>query len=183
MTYRLTKIYTRKGDKGFTQLRDKPISKDDLLIEALGTIDELNSAIGLVLAQSNVEEKVSQVLTSVQHELFDLGCELHLPERIAIKEEQIQRLEQCIDDWNQTLPPLKEFILPGGNLPSASCHLARTVCRRAERSLVRLHRQIPLSNPLLLSYLNRLSDVLFVAARILARTSQKEEVLWDSSGK
>lgn len=183
MTYRLTNIYTRKGDKGFTQLGDKPISKDDLLIEALGAVDELNAAIGVVLAQPVKQAEIVQALRQVQHELFDLGCELHMPERVAIKEAQITRMEQWLDQWNSTLPPLKEFVLPGGNMASATCHVARTVCRRAERCLVHLHRQVPLSNTELLRYLNRLSDVLFVVSRMLAREGESDEILWDSVGK
>ena len=169
MPDRLTKIYTRKGDTGYTTFGDKPISKDDLLIEAIGTIDELNSAIGLVAALHCKDKEVDACLTRIQNDLFNLGGELHSPEHITITAEKVTELEHQLDNWNKTLPPLKEFLLPRGNQLSAACHLARTICRRAERCIVRLHRQIPLNNPDMLRYLNRLSDVLFVASRILAR--------------
>ena len=176
---RLTKIYTRKGDEGYTTLGDRSLSKDDLLVEAVGTVDELNSAIGLVLALPIQEKDIKQCLTQIQHDLFDLGGELHLPEHIAITAGKIVQLEQQLDAWNATLPPLKEFLLPGGNPTSAACHIARTVCRRAERCLVRLHRQMSLTNPDILKYINRLSDVLFVTARMLAKETLAQEILWD----
>lgn len=175
---RLTKIYTRKGDEGYTQLGDKPLSKDDLLLEALGTVDELNSAIGLVVSLGTKEE-VETCLTTIQQDLFNLGGELHLPEKITITPEKITQLEEVLDGFNKSLPPLKEFVLPRGTPASAACHVARTVCRRAERSMVRLHRQVTLNNPEILRYLNRLSDVLFVISRILARESNKSELLWE----
>lgn len=178
MSYRLTKIYTRKGDEGYTSLADKPISKDDLLVEALGTIDELNSFIGLVIALTQHND-IRTCLTHIQNDLFDLGSELHIPERIVIRPEKITYLENQLDAWNTTLSPLKEFLLPGGNPASAACHVARTVCRRAERCMVRLHRQITLNNSEILRYLNRLSDLLFVCARVLARQSHEEEKMWE----
>ncbi len=179
MPYRLTKIYTRQGDEGYTTLADNRISKDDLLIEALGTIDELNSAIGLIISLKINDEKVEAFLTEIQHELFDLGGELHTPEHITITPDKIAYLERTLDSWNQTLPPLKEFVLPRGNPQTAATHLARTICRRAERCLVRSHRQVALGNPDILKYLNRLSDVLFVTARVLAREGKEKEVLWE----
>ena len=179
MPYRLTKIYTRKGDGGFTTLRDKPISKDDLLVEAVGTVDELNATIGMVVALKPNLPDVETALTRIQNDLFDFGGELHLPEHIAITAEKVTYLERQLDEWNNTLPPLKEFLLPRGTPASAACHIARTVCRRAERCLVRMHRQVPLSNMELLHYLNRLSDFLFVCARVLARESQSEEKMWE----
>lgn len=179
MPYRLTKIYTKKGDEGFTTLGDKRISKDDLLVEAIGSIDELNSAIGLILSNPIAEEKIRAQLLKIQNDLFDLGAELHLPEKITINEVYIKQLESWLDEWNKTIPPLKEFLLPGGTHASASCHLARTICRRAERCLVRLHRHVTLNNLDLLKYLNRLSDYLFVLARILAKEKNKEEKLWE----
>lgn len=179
MPYRLTKIYTRKGDKGYTSLNDRPVSKDDLLIEAIGTLDELNSFIGLIIAFQIKNKEIENCLTQVQNDLFDLGGELHVPDRIKINAEKITWLENALDAWNSTLPPLKEFLLPRGNSKSAACHVARTVCRRTERCMVRLHRQVPLNNPEMLRYLNRLSDVLFVAARMLAAESQEQEVLWE----
>lgn len=179
MPYRLTKIYTRKGDEGFTTLGDKRISKDDLLIEALGTVDELNSVIGFIVALQIKNKEIENCLTQIQNTLFDLGGELHLPERVVITAEKVTHLEHMLDAWNKTLPPLKEFLLPRGNAKSAASHVARTVCRRAERCIVRLHRQVTLNNPEILRYLNRLSDLLFVIARLLARESDEEEILWE----
>jgi cob(I)alamin adenosyltransferase len=180
---RLTKIYTRKGDAGYTTLGDNRISKDDLLVEALGTLDELNSSIGLVIALHIADKDIEKNFTQIQNDLFDMGGELHLPKYVVITPEKVTHLEHMLDAWNKTLPPLKEFLLPRGNPTSAACHLARTICRRAERCMVRLHRQVPLHNTELLRYLNRLSDVLFVAARILARESHEKEVLWDHERK
>ena len=183
MSYRLTKIYTRKGDDGYTTLGDNRISKDDLLVEALGAVDELNSTIGFILSQEIKNKDIENCLTKIQHELFDLGGELHLPQYIAITPEKISNLEQTLDEWNKALPPLKEFVLPRGNPKAAACHIARTVCRRAERALVRLHRQVPLNNLEILRYLNRLSDLLFVAARMLARENNDQEQLWEHERK
>lgn len=178
MKYRLTKIYTRQGDEGFTTLNDKKISKDDLLLEVLGTLDELNSHLGMVVVCAN-DESIKQALMHIQHELFNFGGELYLPERVMITAELVAQLEKQLDEWNKTLPPLKDFLLPGGNQASAAAHIARTVCRRAERTLVRLHRQVPLNNLEMLKYLNRLSDVLFVTARMLAKVDNAEEVVWE----
>ena len=179
MPNRLTKIYTRKGDAGYTTLGDKPISKDDLLVEAIGTIDELNAAIGLVVTMGKKDKTIDHCLTQIQHNLFNIGGELHLPEHMTITAEHVAELERQLDDWNNTLPPLKEFVLPRGNQHSAACHLARTICRRAERCLVRLHRQVPLNNPEILRYINRLSDVLFVLSRVLARATDENELMWE----
>ncbi len=178
MGYRLTKIYTRKGDNGYTTLGDKPIPKDDILVEAVGTIDELNAQIGFVIA-SNTHSSIKQPLTQIQNDLLDMGGELHLPQHVAITAEKVKFLETQLDEWNDTLAPLKEFLLPGGDVSTAACHIARTVCRRAERRLVTLHRQVPLANIELLHYLNRLSDLLFVCARILARENHAEEKMWE----
>ncbi len=179
MPYRLTKIYTRKGDEGYTHLGKKRIAKDDFLIEAMGTIDELNSMIGLIISFQVHDKEIGQCLTQIQNELFDLGGELYSPEHIVITADKVTHLETMLDHWNETLPPLKEFLLPRGNPPSAASHLARTICRRAERCLVRLHRQTPLQNPEMLRYLNRLSDLLFVIARVLARENSKTEMMWE----
>jgi cob(I)alamin adenosyltransferase len=179
MSYRLTKIYTRQGDAGYTSLGDKRIAKDDLLVEAVGTLDELNSFLGLLISTHIPRPDITACLVRIQNELFDLGGELHIPEHIVITPEKITYLETQLDTWNAILPPLKEFILPGGNTASATCHLARTVCRRAERCMVRLNRQLALSNPDILRYLNRLSDLLFVCARVLAREEQAEEKMWE----
>jgi len=179
MPYRLTKIYTRKGDKGYTTLRGKPIAKDDLLLEAIGTIDELNSVIGFVISLQINDNLIEHCLTQIQNDLFDLGGELHLPDRITITAEKVTQLERALDGWNKLLPPLKEFLLPRGNPKSAASHVARTVCRRAERCMVRLHRQVTLNNLEMLRYLNRLSDLLFVIARMLARESNEKEMMWE----
>jgi cob(I)alamin adenosyltransferase len=179
MPNRLTKIVTRNGDEGYTTLGDSRHSKDDLTIEALGNIDELNSSIGMILALRPQNESVEICLTQVQQDLFDIGAEMHVPERVVITPEKVLWLETQLENWNRTLPPLKEFLLPRGNPPSAACHIARTVCRRAERSLVRLHRQVTLANPEMLRYLNRLSDLLFVTSRIVAKVSQEEELMWE----
>jgi len=179
MPYRLTKIYTRKGDKGYTKLGKKQISKDDSLIEALGAIDELNSMIGLVISLLNQHQEIEDCLTHIQNDLFDLGGELYLPDHVVITADKVTHLEQMLDTWNKTLPPLEEFLLPRGNPSSASTHVARTICRRAERCLVRLHRQTPLQNDEMIRYLNRLSDLLFVIARILAHDNGKKELVWE----
>lgn len=179
MPYRLTRIYTGQGDQGYTSLGDNRLPKDDLLIEAIGTLDELNSFIGLIISLHIHTPSIENCLTNIQHDLFNIGGELHLPERIVITAVKVTQLEQALDEWNNTLPPLKEFLLPRGNTKSAACHIARTVCRRAERCMVRLHRQVTLHNPEILRYLNRLSDLLFVAARKLAEETQEEEILWE----
>lgn len=183
MPDRLTRIYTRKGDDGYTTFRDKPVAKDDLLIDAIGTLDELNAAVGLVAAAGSSDKEVTQSLTTIQNELFNLGGELHTPEHMTITAEKVTKLEQMLDHWNKSLPPLKEFLLPRGNQASAACHLARTICRRAERSIVRLRRQVPLHNPEILRYINRLSDVLFVLSRVLARETNEQEMMWEHERK
>ncbi|MGA9851543.1 MAG: cob(I)yrinic acid a,c-diamide adenosyltransferase [Gammaproteobacteria bacterium] len=177
MGNRLSKIYTRTGDDGSTGLGDGTrVQKDDARVEAYGTVDELNSAIGLLLAEK-LPETVSECLTRIQHELFDLGSELCVPGYKAITADHITWLEQTLDRFNADLPPLKEFILPGGSRAAAICHLARTICRRAERRTLTLHRGSPLNSEVL-RYLNRLSDLLFVLARTLARENCSTEVLW-----
>lgn len=177
MGHRLSKIYTRTGDNGTTGLGDgSRVPKDHLRVEAYGTVDELNSALGIVLAKE-VPEEVRRAFAPVQHELFDLGGELCIPGREVISEEQIARLEQTLDELNAALPPLKEFVLPGGDEAAALMHLARTICRRAERHTVTLARTETI-NPFAIKYLNRLSDLLFVAARYLNVSRQVPEVLW-----
>jgi cob(I)alamin adenosyltransferase len=179
MGHRLSKIYTRTGDDGLTQVEPKNrIPKNCARIEALGTVDELNCAIGLTLAHGVNHAGVKECLTQVQHDLFNLGGELCPPHYPVITDEKISQLEQTIDEWNDSLPPLKEFILPGGNLTTASCHLARAICRRAERCLITLHQEENMRLEII-RYINRLSDLLFVAARILAKTNDLTEVLWD----
>lgn len=178
MGHRLSKIYTRTGDQGTTALADgNRLSKADLRVECIGTLDELNSALGVVLAQE-IPAPVREALAPVQHRLFDMGAELSLPGYQAVDTRQVEALEQWLDDLNAELPPLKEFILPGGSPAASHCHLARAICRRAERLVVALNASDgPISGPLL-SYLNRLSDLLFVAARCIARHSGGEEVYW-----
>lgn len=179
MSYRLTKIYTRQGDEGFTTFGGKSISKDDLMIDVVGNLDELNSTLGMILAEKMPNNEMKTLLLQIQNELFNLGGELHTPEFLSMSAAKTAQLEKELDALNETLPPLKEFVLPGGNRAAAACHLARTVCRRTERSLVRLHRQVSLHNPEMLCYLNRLGDLLFVLARIFARTNETEEMLWE----
>jgi len=178
MGNRLSRIYTRTGDDGSTGLGDGTrVPKDSLRVEAYGTVDELNSAIGVLLATPEVPPGVAACLTEVQHELFDMGGELCIPGHHAIEPRHVTRLEEALDGFNDELPPLKEFILPGGGPAAAACHLARTVARRAERRVWSLahaesvRAEVP-------QYLNRLSDLLFVIARVLARHERGTEVLW-----
>ena len=178
MGNRLSKIYTRTGDDGSTGLGDgSRIGKDSARVNAYGTVDEANSCIGLVLA-SEVSDEVRTLLTAIQHQLFDLGGELCIPGHAAIFDADIDRLEAHMAALNETLPPLKEFILPGGGEAAARCHIARTVVRRAEREAVALAR-VEAVRPEAVRYLNRLSDLLFVLARVLARASGHGEVLWN----
>ena len=180
MGNRLSKIYTRTGDGGTTGLGDGTrVAKDSARVTAYGTIDEANCAIGLVLASpaGEVPEAIRELLTTVQHQLFDLGGELCIPGHAAIFDADIEALERALDAHNASLPPLKEFILPGGGEAAARCHLARTIVRRAEREAVTLAHHDPV-RPQAIGYLNRLSDLLFVLARVLARASGGGEVLW-----
>jgi cob(I)alamin adenosyltransferase len=177
MGNRLSKIYTRTGDDGSTGLGDGTrVAKDSARVNAYGTVDELNSCIGLLLATA-LPADIGEELTAIQHQLFDLGGELCIPGHAAIFEADVERLEQVLDRYNADLPPLKDFILPGGGEAGARCHLARTVCRRAERELVTLSHHDAV-RPEAIRYLNRLSDLLFVLARVLARSSGHGEVLW-----
>ena len=179
MGNRLSKIYTKTGDKGTTGLGDGTrIAKDSLRVEAYGCVDETNSAIGIVLAVEGLPGPVPECLTGVQHDLFDLGGELCIPGYEAVSDAFVERLEKDLDAFNEDLPPLKEFILPGGGPAAAACHLARTVCRRAERRVVTLANNEDGIRPQAIQYLNRLSDLLFVIARVLARHEQGSEVLW-----
>lgn len=178
MGNRLSKIYTRTGDDGTTGLGDgSRVPKDDPRVEAYGCVDECNSAIGMVLAVVGLPADIRELLTGVQHELFDLGGELCIPGHRAIEAAQVLALEQALDRFNDRLPPLKEFILPGGGTAAAACHLARAICRRAERRAWTLARAESVA-PGPLQYLNRLSDLLFVLARVLARHESGGEVLW-----
>jgi cob(I)alamin adenosyltransferase len=178
MGNRLSKIYTRTGDDGTTGLGDgSRVAKDSVRVEAYGTVDELNSAVGVLLAVPTLPPAVSACLTEVQHELFDMGGELCIPGHRVISAGQVTRLEQALDGFNDALPPLKEFILPGGGAGAAACHLARAIARRAERRVWTLARAEAVS-PEVAKYLNRLSDLLFVLARVLARHERGAEVLW-----
>jgi len=177
MGHRLTKIYTRTGDTGETGLGDgSRVPKDSRRVRALGEVDELNSAIGLLLAEE-LPEGVRAALVGIQHDLFDLGGEVCIPGHASMGENQVARLEALLDEYNSDLPPLKEFILPGGTRAASLAHLARTVCRRAERALVSLSRAEPVGTAAR-KYLNRLSDLLFVLGRVLNRAGGGSDVLW-----
>lgn len=182
MGHRLSRIYTRTGDDGTTGLADgSRVAKTSPRVEAYGTVDELNATLGLILAHA-LPDPVRETLTRIQHELFNLGGELATPGGDPlVKAEDVTRLEQELDAFNEALPPLKEFILPGGGQSAAACHLARTVARRAERRLSALAAQDESINPVGLHYLNRLSDLLFVLCRVLARAAAGEEILWESA--
>ena len=181
MANRLTKIYTRTGDAGDTGKADgSRLSKDDSLIHAQGDIDELNSFIGL-LATKISDTELNALISRIQHDLFNIGAELSLSQPI-IKAEDIIFLEEKLDHYNADLPSLQEFILPGGGAAASLCHVARAVCRRAERSLVSLHREQQVGVELL-AYINRLSDLLFVLARILTRIAGEKEVYWQKSNE
>ena len=178
MGHRLSKIYTRTGDSGTTGLGDgSRVPKDHPRVEAYGCTDELNSAVGLILSH-DVPDAIAACLTEIQHDLFDLGGELCLPDYKAITDDHTGRLENDLDRFNADLEPLKEFILPGGGIAASACHLARTICRRTERRVWTLaaDEEINLAIP---RYLNRLSDLLFVVARVLARAEMGREVLWN----
>ena len=178
MGNRLSKIYTRTGDDGTTGLGDgSRVTKDAVRVEAYGTVDEANSCIGLLLA-AEMPAEVRALLVHIQHQLFDLGGELCIPGHAAIFDADIEALEAQIDHYNHDLPALKEFILPGGGEAAARCHIARTVVRRAERLTVTLAAAEGI-RPQPRQYLNRLSDLLFVLARVLARASGHGEVLWN----
>lgn len=180
MGNRVSKVYTRTGDKGTTGLGDGTrVPKDSLRVDTYGMVDELNSCVGMVLAEDTVPETIRDMLTQIQHDLFDLGGELCIPGMELVFDADITRLEQWLDSLNADLPRLKEFILPGGGRAAAACHLARTTCRRAERKLVTLMREETAVRGETVRYLNRLSDLLFVIARVLARADGHGEVLWD----
>ena len=177
MGNRLSKIYTRTGDDGSTGLGDGTrVGKDSARVDAYGTVDEANSCIGLLLA-SELPDDVRGLLTRIQHQLFDLGGELCIPGHAAIHDADVDALEQRLDHYNDDLPALKDFILPGGGEAAARCHMARTIVRRAEREAVTLSRHDSV-RPQAIRYLNRLSDLLFVLARVLARADGQGEVLW-----
>ncbi|PAV25095.1 ATP:cob(I)alamin adenosyltransferase [Tamilnaduibacter salinus] len=179
MGYRLSKIYTRTGDDGSTGLADgSRVAKSSERVDVIGTVDELNCQLGLLIITLKDDDPLVGRLNRIQHHLFDLGGEFAIPGSTVIQEDHIQWLEETLDDWNEDLPPLKNFILPGGSTPAAHAHLARAICRRAERTVVSLSHQDAI-NPESRNYLNRLSDLLFVAARLLARRDGGQEVLWE----
>ena len=182
MANRLSKIYTRTGDMGTTGLGDGTrVAKDSLRVVAMGDVDELNSVLGLLLTEP-VSAKIRDCLTSVQHDLFNMGGEICMPGYDLIKPERVTALETILDEWNDTLPALKEFILPGGSRAAAYCHLARTVCRRAERQLHTLNSHEKITE-ISLRYINRLSDLLFVLCRILNVEAGEPDVLWKNEFK
>lgn len=177
MANRLTRIVTRTGDAGETGLADgSRVAKDAPRIEALGAVDELNSTIGMLLAES-LPDDTRACFTAVQNDLFDLGGELSVPGHAMLTSAHVTRLETILDRWNATLPPLKDFILPGGSRAAAAAHMARTICRRAERRVITLAKaeSVP---ALAVPYLNRLSDLLFVSSRVLNRHAGVADVLW-----
>jgi cob(I)alamin adenosyltransferase len=177
MGHRLSKITTRTGDKGETGLGDgSRVPKDHARVAAMGEVDELNSALGVLLAEE-LPDAIRAALTQVQHDLLDLGGELSIPGHSLLTPGRVEFLDRQIQEWNQELPPLKEFILPGGSRAAAAAHLARTVCRRAERSVVTLGKKQDVTTTAR-QYLNRLSDLLFVAGRALNRAAGVGDVQW-----
>ncbi|NII09921.1 cob(I)yrinic acid a,c-diamide adenosyltransferase [Oleiagrimonas sp. C23AA] len=181
MGHRLSKIYTRTGDDGSTGLGDgSRVPKDSPRVAAYGTTDELNSVIGMVLSCDGLGDDVTEALVQIQHDLFDLGGELCVPGMALIDDADVTKLEEVLDGFNAKLPALKDFILPAGGMAASTCHLARTVCRRAEREVVALGREAQV-RPQIGQYLNRLSDLLFVLARVLARRAGHGEVLWQKA--
>ena len=182
MGHRLSKIYTRTGDDGSTGLGDGTrVPKDHARVEAYGCVDELNSVIGLLLTEV-LGDDLRAALTGIQHTLFDLGGELSIPGRRVLNDDLVAALEALLDQLNDELAPLKEFILPGGTRAAALCHVARTVCRRSERRLFTLSTREAV-NPAALRYLNRLSDLLFVLARSLNRAAGMADVSWQPTPK
>ncbi len=182
MPHRLTKIVTRTGDDGTTGLGDGArVGKDALRIEVMGEIDELNCAIGCVLAEP-VPAGVHDALGAVQNDLFDLGGEVCIPGRSALWSAHVEQLDRRIESLREPLAPLRDFVLPGGARAAAACHLARAVCRRAERALVALDRAEGVS-ALSLQYLNRLSDLLFMAARAINAAARQPEPTWHPGGE
>lgn len=180
MGHRLTAITTRTGDDGSTGLGDgSRVAKDSARVQAMGDVDELNSCLGVLLAEP-LPEKIAQALAPVQHVLFDLGSELAVPGYLLMKPEQVAYLDTLISDFNAQLSPLKEFILPGGSRGAALAHVARSVCRRAERSIVALHHESAMG-ALPGQYLNRLSDLLFILARSINLLTHQPDTLWKRS--
>ncbi len=180
MGNRLSKIYTRTGDDGTTGLGDgSRTAKDSSRVEAYGTVDELNSAIGVLIATEPGTE-LCEILAGIQQQLFNLGGELCIPGSTMISADNVASLEKTLDSYNADLPPLKNFVLPGGSPAGAACHMARAVCRRAERRICTLAANESINTDAV-HYINRLSDLLFVLARAINTTGNSTEVLWDSN--
>ena len=181
MANRLTQIATRTGDAGTTGLGDgQRVDKDHLRICAMGDVDELNSEIGVLITEGlpeSVAEELKELFSQIQHDLFDLGGELCIPNYTLLKDEQVLKLDTWLDKYNATLPRLAEFILPGGTRAAAQAHVCRTVCRRAERSIVKLGRYEAIHDTPR-QYVNRLSDLLFVLARVLNKEAGGSDTLW-----
>jgi cob(I)alamin adenosyltransferase len=181
MGNRLSKIYTKTGDDGSTGLGDgNRIGKNTPRVEAMGSVDELNCQMGLLIEELDPEDDLTAILKRIQHHLFDLGGEISIPGAEMIKDSHSEWLEKHLDHYNEDLPPLKNFILPGGSRAAAQCHMARAVCRRAERDVVTLSQEETINRPSR-HYLNRLSDFLFVVARVLVRLGGAQEVLWEQT--
>jgi cob(I)alamin adenosyltransferase len=183
---RLTRIYTRAGDGGETSLGDgSRVPKLDCRIGAFGTVDELNAALGVVLADPALPDRLRAPLTRIQNELFDVGADLSVPfgitDRLRVDQDAVARLEELCDELNADLPTLKSFVLPGGTESAARLHVARTTCRRAERDALAANEENEI-NPLVLAYLNRLSDFLFIAARVANADQGRDEPLWKPGG-
>ena len=182
MGNRLSKIYTRTGDDGTTGLGDgSRTAKDDARIEAIGSVDELNCAVGLLLCEQ-LPDDIRDCLLGIQHRLFDIGGELSIPGHTMLSDEHVTSLEITLDGLNADLPPLADFILPGGSMAAARCHVARAVCRRAERRVFTLGKCAAI-NAASAHYLNRLSDLLFVMARYINRQAGVADVLWEHERK
>nr|WP_217345961.1 cob(I)yrinic acid a,c-diamide adenosyltransferase [Noviherbaspirillum sp. L7-7A]MBV0880319.1 cob(I)yrinic acid a,c-diamide adenosyltransferase [Noviherbaspirillum sp. L7-7A] len=178
MGNRLSKIATRTGDNGTTGLGDgSRVDKDSLRVQAMGDVDEMNSHLGLLLCE-DLPDGLREELVTIQHDLFDLGGELCIPGYALIKEEQVARLDDMLARYNADLPPLADFILPAGSRAASQAHVCRTVCRRAERAIVALGRAETL-NDHPRQYMNRLSDLMFVLARVLNRHAGGGDVLWE----
>ncbi len=177
MGNRLSKLYTRTGDDGTSGLSGgERVKKNHARMHAMGSVDELNSVIGLLASKLNDHELI-EILIGIQHDLFNIGGEISMPGHSFIKAEKITRLEHLIDHFNEAVEPLKDFILPGGSEPAAVCHIARAITRRSERDVISLHDQDPV-NETTRQYLNRLSDLLFAMARIINLRLGQADVLW-----
>ncbi len=183
MNDRLTSIITKTGDDGTTGLGDgSRISKSDIRIQAIGDVDELNSQLGLLVSNPSLPPDLAGLLQYAQHRLFDLGAELSVPGYASLTESHVSILEQAVQEHNAGLPPLREFILPGGCAQAAQAHVCRSVCRRAERSVVALNVAEPVSDAAR-HYLNRLSDCLFVVARVLNQRAEQSDIFWQAAAK